>query len=69
MLANKESQSRNSAGSNTCESPHYIGRAICSLANDPDIHRKTGQILRVGDLAVQYGFTNLDGRIIQPFYL
>ncbi|MCH5584072.1 SDR family NAD(P)-dependent oxidoreductase [Shimazuella sp. AN120528] len=49
------------------ESPHYIGRAITALANDPKIMDKSGQVLKVGDLAKEYGFTDIDGRYIPPF--
>jgi NAD(P)-dependent dehydrogenase (short-subunit alcohol dehydrogenase family) len=49
------------------ESPYYIGRAITALANDPKIMVKSGQVLKVGDLAKEYGFTDIDGRYIPPF--
>lgn len=52
--------------SNT-ESPYYIGRAITALASDPDVMKKNGQVLRVGDLAKEYQFTDIDGRYIPPF--
>lgn len=51
------------------ETPHYVGRAICALASDPSVHQKAGQILRVGELAAEYNFTDLDGRRVPPFYL
>jgi NAD(P)-dependent dehydrogenase (short-subunit alcohol dehydrogenase family) len=44
------------------ESPEYIGRAIAALASDPGIVRRTGQTLAVGNLAREYGFTDVDGR-------
>jgi NAD(P)-dependent dehydrogenase (short-subunit alcohol dehydrogenase family) len=44
------------------ESPEYIGRAIAALASDPGIARRAGQTLAVGDLAREYGFTDVDGR-------
>ena len=49
------------------ESPYYIGRAITALAADPNVMDKSGQVLKVGDLAKQYGFTDIDGRYIPPF--
>lgn len=49
------------------ESPRYLGRAIAHLAADPAIMEKTGQILRVADLARAYSFTDLDGRLVEPF--
>jgi NAD(P)-dependent dehydrogenase (short-subunit alcohol dehydrogenase family) len=51
------------------ESPYYIGRAITALANDPRIMDKSGQVLKVGDLAKEYGFTDIDGRYIPPFII
>jgi NAD(P)-dependent dehydrogenase (short-subunit alcohol dehydrogenase family) len=49
------------------ESPRYIGRAVVALAGDPEVASKTGQVLAVGDLAREYGFTDVDGRVIPPF--
>ncbi len=43
------------------ETPQYIGRAIASLAADPELMKKTGQTLATWDLAEEYGFTDLDG--------
>jgi NAD(P)-dependent dehydrogenase (short-subunit alcohol dehydrogenase family) len=44
------------------ETPFYIGRAVVALASDPGMLDKTGQPLHVGDLAREYGFTDIDGR-------
>jgi NAD(P)-dependent dehydrogenase (short-subunit alcohol dehydrogenase family) len=44
------------------ESPEYIGRAVAFLAADPQVIRKSGKILTVGDLAREYGFTDIDGK-------
>jgi NAD(P)-dependent dehydrogenase (short-subunit alcohol dehydrogenase family) len=49
------------------ESPQYLGRAVVALASDPNIMSKSGQVLMVGDLAREYGFTDIDGRTIPPF--
>lgn len=49
------------------ESPEYVGRAVVSLASDPDILQRTGQILHTRDLGREYGFTDVDGRD-PPFY-
>lgn len=46
------------------ESPEYLGRAVAALAADPNILAKSGQILTAGDLAREYGFTDIDG--LQP---
>ena len=43
------------------ETPRYLGRAVAALAGDPKVHRKAGLALNVGDLADEYGFTDLDG--------
>lgn len=44
------------------ESTEYIGRAVVALATDPNVMAKTGMTLAVGDLAREYGFTDIDGR-------
>jgi len=49
------------------ESPAYIGRAVVALAGDTDVLAKSGQVLTVGELAAEYGFTDVDGRQWPPF--
>lgn len=49
------------------ESPHYLGRAIAALAGDPNVMDRSGEVLRVGDLAREYGFTDIDGRQVAAF--
>ena len=49
------------------ESPEYIGRAAAALAADPKVFRKTGQLLWAAELAKEYGFTDIDGRVIPLF--
>lgn len=49
------------------ETPFYVGRGITALASDPDVMKKSGKVLRVGDLAKEYQFTDVDGRYIPPF--
>ena len=49
------------------EPPEYAGRAVAALATDPDVLRRTGTVVAVGDLAVEYGFTDTDGRQVPPF--
>ena len=51
------------------ESPRYLGRAVAALAADPQVMSRTGEVLRVGDLARVYGFTDIDGRQPAPFEL
>jgi NAD(P)-dependent dehydrogenase (short-subunit alcohol dehydrogenase family) len=43
------------------ESPRYVGRAIVSLALDPERKRWNQQSVSSGELAKVYGFTDLDG--------
>lgn len=43
------------------ETPHYIGRAVATLAADSKIMDKTGQTFATWDLAEEYNFTDLDG--------
>src|SRR5499426_325787 len=54
---------------NFTESPEYVGRAVAALAADSNVMEKSGRILSVGDLAREYGFTDVDGRLIPPFKL
>jgi NAD(P)-dependent dehydrogenase (short-subunit alcohol dehydrogenase family) len=43
------------------ETPAYVGRAVAALANDPNVARWNGQSLSSGQLAREYGFTDVDG--------
>lgn len=49
------------------ESPAYLGRAVAALVADTEVLRWSGQLLTVGDLAREYGFTDVDGRQPEPF--
>ena len=51
------------------ESPRYGGRAIVALATDRAILERTGQTLTAGDLAREYGFSDIDGTQPEPFAL
>ena len=51
------------------ESTQYIGRAVAALASDPHVMAKSGKTLTVGDLAREYGFTDIDGRQPPAFRL
>jgi NAD(P)-dependent dehydrogenase (short-subunit alcohol dehydrogenase family) len=42
------------------ETPFYIGKAVVALACDRRIMRKSGQALISGELAREYGFTDVD---------
>jgi NAD(P)-dependent dehydrogenase (short-subunit alcohol dehydrogenase family) len=50
------------------ESTEYVGRATAALAGDPDVQRWSGQTLRVVDVAREYGFTDVDGNVLSPFW-
>lgn len=43
------------------ESPRYVGRAVAALAADPGRGRWNQQSVSSGELAVAYGFTDVDG--------
>ncbi|HMF03823.1 MAG TPA: SDR family oxidoreductase [Acidimicrobiia bacterium] len=43
------------------ESPRYVGRAVVALASDPDRARWNQQSVDSGQLARDYGFTDIDG--------
>lgn len=51
------------------ESPRYLGRAVAALAADSEVLSRSGQVLRVADLAREYGFTDVDGRQVEAFEL
>jgi NAD(P)-dependent dehydrogenase (short-subunit alcohol dehydrogenase family) len=51
------------------ETPEYLGRAVATLTADPDVLRKSGELLTVGELAREYGFTDLDGTQPEPWGL
>jgi NAD(P)-dependent dehydrogenase (short-subunit alcohol dehydrogenase family) len=43
------------------ESPRFVGRAVAALAADPDHQRRNGGSFSSGELAREYGFTDIDG--------
>ena len=49
------------------ESPRYLGRAVAALAGDANVLARSGTVQRVGDLAREYGFTDIDGRQVPAF--
>ena len=49
------------------ESPRYLGRAVAALAADPQVLAKSGSVHAVADLAREYGFTDIDGRLVPAF--
>jgi hypothetical protein len=48
-------------------SPSYLGRAVVALASDERVIEKSGQLLEVGTLAREYGFTDVNGTQPPPF--
>jgi NAD(P)-dependent dehydrogenase (short-subunit alcohol dehydrogenase family) len=50
------------------ESTEYVGRAVTALAADPQVIEKSGRLLTVVELAREYGFTDIDGRLTTPFW-
>jgi len=44
------------------ETPYFVGRAIASLAADPEASNRSGQALSSWGLSDVYGFTDVDGR-------
>jgi NAD(P)-dependent dehydrogenase (short-subunit alcohol dehydrogenase family) len=51
----------------TTETPVYTGRAVAALAADAEVMRWSGQVVKVGELARVYGFTDQDGTQPPPF--
>ena len=51
------------------ESPDFIGRAVATLASDPDVLRHSGKVVVAAALAREYGFTDLDGKTPRPLTL
>ncbi|SFJ95165.1 dehydrogenase/reductase SDR family member 1 [Bradyrhizobium sp. Gha] len=48
------------------ETPVFAGRAVAALAADPGVMAKSGQILLASELAAEYGFTDVDGKVPPP---
>ena len=48
------------------ESPEFIGRAVAALAADPDVLRYSGEVLVAAAVAMEYGFTDIDGKRPRP---
>ncbi len=49
------------------ETTAYLGRAIVALASDERVVEKSGRLVDVGTLALEYGFTDIDGTQPPPF--
>jgi NAD(P)-dependent dehydrogenase (short-subunit alcohol dehydrogenase family) len=44
------------------ETPFFVGQAVASLAADPNVLEKSGQLLSSWGLSDEYGFADVDGR-------
>jgi NAD(P)-dependent dehydrogenase (short-subunit alcohol dehydrogenase family) len=47
----------------SAESPRFTGRAVVALATDAHVSRWSGRAVPVRDLADEYGFRDVDGRL------
>jgi NAD(P)-dependent dehydrogenase (short-subunit alcohol dehydrogenase family) len=50
------------------ETTEYVGHATAELAADPDVFRWSGETLLAAELARSYGFTDVNGRALSPFW-
>jgi NAD(P)-dependent dehydrogenase (short-subunit alcohol dehydrogenase family) len=50
-------------------SSEYVGRAVVSVAADPDARSLSGACLQTARLGERYGFADVDGRTITPYRL
>lgn len=51
------------------ESPQFIGRVVAALASDPNIMKKSGQVLVAAQEALDYGIKDIDGKQPRPLTL
>ena len=51
------------------ESPQFIGRVVAALANDPDVMKKSGQVLVAAQEALEYDIQDIDDRQPRPLAL
>lgn len=49
-------------GFSESETPCFVGRGVAALAADPEVHKKSGQVLASWSLAREYDFDDIDGR-------
>jgi NAD(P)-dependent dehydrogenase (short-subunit alcohol dehydrogenase family) len=45
------------------ETPFFVGRGIAALAADESVMKKSGRVFNSHELAVEYGITDVDGRL------
>jgi NAD(P)-dependent dehydrogenase (short-subunit alcohol dehydrogenase family) len=51
------------------ESPEFLGRAVAALADDDEVMRQSGRVLVAAQLAREYGFSDVDGKLPTPLTL
>jgi dehydrogenase/reductase SDR family protein 1 len=51
------------------ESPQFIDRVVAALASDPNVMKKSGQVLVATGLAEEYGIQVIDGKQPRPLTL
>ena len=51
------------------ESPEFIGRAVGALAADSEVMRHTGGVRVAANLAIEYEFSDIDGKAPRPLTL
>lgn len=51
------------------ESPQFIGRAVVALASDSNVMERSGQVFVAAALALEYGFTDVEGKQPRPLTL
>jgi NAD(P)-dependent dehydrogenase (short-subunit alcohol dehydrogenase family) len=49
------------------ETAQFVGRAVAALGSDPDVMKRSGEVQQAALLALDYGFTDLDGTLPEPF--
>jgi hypothetical protein len=47
-------------------SPQFCGRAVAAPAADPNLMAKSGQVLVAAQVALDYGFTDINGKQPRP---
>jgi len=45
------------------ESPEFIGRGVAAMAGDQKVLNKAGKVVMAHELALEYGFSDTDGRV------
>lgn len=50
-------------------SARFVGRAVVALATDADVMARTGGVFKVGQLGLDYDFSDIDGSQPDPFTL